>query len=206
MELYAITDRLHAGRPLARLAYEWSSGGVNYIQLREKDLAEAALSEMTRELADTIANTEAKLLVNVPDLRTAAAVLAAGAHGVHLPGVPVPKAIRDVRALRAGAIVSLPCHSLEDISTARREQADLVLFSPVFGKAGPEPSPGKGIAALGAACRAAGSMPVFALGGVTAANASACVTAGAAGVAAIRLFAGEGWRPLAGKPTAGKHI
>jgi thiamine-phosphate pyrophosphorylase len=55
-----------------------------------------------------------------------------------------------------------------------------------------------GLAKFREACQAAAPLPVFALGGVTSANARQCVEAGAAGVAAIRLFMGksEGWRPL----------
>jgi thiamine-phosphate pyrophosphorylase len=85
---------------------------------------------------------------------------------------------------------------LDDIHVARKEQVDLVLFSPVFEKlAGPETAP-QGLEALRRACTAAEGLPVFALGGVTSFNAANCVTAGAAGVAGIRLFAGDDWRRL----------
>ena len=87
------------------------------------------------------------------------------------------------------AIISVPCHGLEDIDVARKEQVDLMLFSPVFEKLSGRGTRAQGLEALRRACAAAQGIPVFALGGVTPANAPACVAAGAAGVAGIRLFA-----------------
>ncbi len=71
-----------------------------------------------------------------------------------------------------------------------------MLFSPVFEKlAAPKAAP-QGLEALRRACAAAEGIPVFALGGVTSTNAQDCLTAGAAGVAGIRLFAADDWRRL----------
>jgi thiamine-phosphate pyrophosphorylase len=123
--------------------------------------------------------------------------VAAGADGVHLAGKPTPGAAGSVRqtfrAAGRDAIISVPCHSLDDIHVARKEQVDLILFSPIFEK--PEAAP-QGLEALRRACAAAEGIPVFALGGVTSLNAQACLTAGAAGVAGIRLFAADDWRRL----------
>ena len=87
-------------------------------------------------------------------------------------------------------------HGLDDIHVARKEQVDLILFSPIFEKLeAPEVAP-QGLEALRQACAEAEGIPVFALGGVTSFNAQDCLTAGAAGVAGIRLFALEDWRRL----------
>jgi thiamine-phosphate pyrophosphorylase len=150
---------------------------------------------------EKIDRNRSKLLVNVATAESAAVALAAGADGVHLSGRPAPGSARSVRqAFRAGgreAIISVPCHGLEDIYMAVKEQVDLLLFSPVFEKlSGPEVSPPQGLEALRRACAAAQGIPVFALGGVTSANTSDCLAAGAAGVAGIRLFAGDEWRRL----------
>jgi thiamine-phosphate pyrophosphorylase len=86
---------------------------------------------------------------------------------------------------------------------------DLMLFSPVFEKVSGEKlsSQVQGLEGLRRACAAARAKPVFALGGVTADNASDCVAVGAAGIAGIRLFAGEDWRRLQnGQPSLGNHI
>ena len=67
---------------------------------------------------------------------------------------------------------------------------DAALFSPVFGKTlnGLEVVSGVGLDRLREACAVAGHLPVFALGGVTVANASSCIAAGARGIAGIRMF------------------
>jgi thiamine-phosphate pyrophosphorylase len=71
--------------------------------------------------------------------------------------------------------------------------ADYILFGPIFEKrvAGELLHEGIGLERLGEACRCAEEIPVLALGGVTPANAGACIAAGAAGVAGIRMFDGR---------------
>ena len=91
---------------------------------------------------------------------------------------------------------SLSCHTLADIDRAHALAPDLILFGPIFEKRVPATpqqaefvQPGIGLAALEAAVRAARGIPVLALGGITDRNTHACLEAGAAGIAAIRLFA-----------------
>jgi thiamine-phosphate pyrophosphorylase len=203
MQLCAITDRMGATQPLVTLVEGWSIGGVDFIQLREKDLSPEALHSLTREALARIDGRPTKLLVNVSSSESApesaAWALGAGADGVHLAGKPLPGAATSVRkAFRsASPIISVPCHSLADIDVACGEQVDLILFSPVFEKLSAGFSqPAQGLEGLRLACAAARGTPVLALGGVTAANALQCVAAGAAGIAGIRLFAGDDWRRL----------
>jgi thiamine-phosphate pyrophosphorylase len=214
MQLCAISDRRRLSaatqsegalrRQLLGLVEGWTAGGVHFIQLREKDLAAPDLQSLAREMAEKIDHNRSKLLVNVSAEESAALAVAAGADGVHLAGKPTPGAALRARQLfraagrTAGleAIISVPCHTLDDIHVARKEQVDLMLFSPVFEKlAGPQAAP-QGLEALRRACAAAEGIPVLALGGVTSINARECLTTGAAGVAGIRLFAGDDWRQL----------
>jgi thiamine-phosphate pyrophosphorylase len=212
MQFCAITDRrlLSGGsqavlrRQLLRMVEDWTAGGVHFIQLREKDLAAADLQSLAREMAEKIDRRRSRLLVNISAAESAALAAVAGADGVHLAGKPTPGAALRARQLfrSAGrtsdldAIISVPCHTLDDIHVARKEQVDLMLFSPVFEKlAAPSAEP-QGLEALRQACVAAEGIPVFALGGVTSINAQDCLTAGAAGIAGIRLFATDDWRLL----------
>ncbi len=104
--------------------------------------------------------------------------------------------------------ISVSCHTVADILAARAAGATLALFAPVFEKALPG-SPaiaGQGLKSLAEACAAARQpapqpeLPVLALGGVTLQNAAECTAAGAAGIAAIRLFLDsrdeQDWRSL----------
>jgi thiamine-phosphate pyrophosphorylase len=85
-------------------------------------------------------------------------------------------------------LVGVSTHSLEAVVAAEKAGADYVIFGPVY----PTPSkarygPPQGIDRLTEVCRSA-SLPLLAIGGITLENAHACLEAGAAGVAAIRLF------------------
>jgi thiamine-phosphate pyrophosphorylase len=213
MQLYAITDRGRMSaaqsetvlrRQLLRLVEGWTAGGVHFIQLREKDLPAADLQALAKEIAEKIDHARSKLLVNVSDAESAALAATAGADGVHLAGKPTPGAILRARQLFRAAgrtanvnpLISVPCHTVDDIHVARKEQVDLMLFSPVFEKlAAPKAEP-QGLEALRQACAAAKGIPVLALGGVSSLNAQECLAAGAAGVAGIRLFAADDWRLL----------
>jgi thiamine-phosphate pyrophosphorylase len=132
-----------------------------------------------------------KLLVN----GRADVAVAAGADGVHLTSRPGELTAEQVRRVFAAAgrgepVVSASCHTLDEVRGAVAGGVGLVLFGPVFEKrvGGEVVVRGVGMEALRKACEVAGGMPVLALGGVTAENAVACVEAGAAGVAGIRLF------------------
>ena len=187
-------------RLLLGLVEGWIAGGVHFIQLREKDLDAPDLQSLAREMVEKINRNRPRLLVNISSPESAALAVAAGADGVHLAGKPAPGAALSVRQIfrAAGrdAIISVPCHGLDDIHAALKEEADLILFSPVFEKlTGPKAVP-QGLEGLRRACAAAEGIPVFALGGVTSRNAQDCQAAGAAGVAGIRLFATADWRRL----------
>jgi thiamine-phosphate pyrophosphorylase len=192
---YAITDRkLLAGttepmRALAELAERWAAAGVDWIQLREKDLLPGELEKVARAMVEAIAGRGTRLLVN----GRVDVALACGADGVHLTAQAGELTVAQVRAIWPGVgVVSVACHTVEEVERAREMGADLVIFGPVFEKPlSDEPAlPGVGLERLRDACGAAGGMPVLALGGVTEANAEECVAVGAAGIAGIRLFAG----------------
>lgn len=100
--------------------------------------------------------------------------------------MPFPKPAQVQKATTGQFLVALSCHTSSDVLRAESEGADFAVFAPVFEKRdviGVEP---KGCGALRVVCAA--EIPVFALGGVTVENAGACLAAGAAGVAGIRLF------------------
>jgi thiamine-phosphate pyrophosphorylase len=199
---YAITaralfpgdDRQQQARLLEQAAC-WIADGVDLIQLREKDLPAAALADLARNFLKIIDSSSGptRLLIN----SRLDVAIAAAAHGIHLTAAPDEITPRQVRSLFAAAalpppLITCSCHTLAEVIQARENHADAILFAPVFGKsvAGGIVSPGLGLEGLRAACDAGAPAAVYALGGVTLDNAPACVEAGAAGIAGIRLFHG----------------
>lgn len=189
MELHASSD-WQAGfyRQVARLAAE----GVDFLQLREKDLRAAELASLGRGILRILRPFSMRLLINA----RADVAIAIGAHGVHLPSSPEELTPAQVHELYAHAslpapIVTVACHSIEDIVRHRDEPISAILFGPVFEKviSGKKASvEATGLKLLHQACLAAAPVPVLALGGITAENTSACLQAGAGGIAGIRLF------------------
>lgn len=185
MLLYYISDRTQfpgdettRRKTLLNKFREAASAGVDYIQLREKDLAARDLESLAREAVEAVQNSSTKLLIN----SRGDIALACGAHGVHLRSDDISVAdARSIAATKPGWLVAASCHSVADVAGAKT--ADFVVFAPVFEKGDAMPT---GIDSLREACSY--GVPVLALGGVTLSNAKACLDAGAAGVAGIRLF------------------
>jgi thiamine-phosphate pyrophosphorylase len=192
--LYYITDGSQLPGPesqrresLLKKIAAAAQAGVDYVQLREKDLAARELESLALDAAHVIreSNSKTRLLINS---RTDVA-LAAGADGVHLTSRDIsPADVRKVwrEANASEPLIAASCHSEADVIAAKNAAADFVVLGPVFEKSGTEGMPVNGIEQLRQACRH--GIPVFALGGVTTANAHLCVEAGASGLAAIRLF------------------
>ena len=186
MILYYITDRRQLGGDLAVAIEAACRAGVDWVQIREKDLSARELEGLTRRAVDLAGPGATRILVN----SRVDVALAASAAGVHLPSdAPPASAVR--RATPDGFLVGVSCHSVDEVRRAKKEGADFVVFGPVFDTAskrsyGPPP----GVALLKEACGAA-QIRVLALGGVTLENAAACLDAGAAGLAGISLFQGS---------------
>jgi thiamine-phosphate pyrophosphorylase len=209
--LYYITDRTafpgdestRCRRLLEKIA-EATRAGVDYIQLREKDLPARDLKQLANQAIKVMAETR-KLTTACRPLTTALVinsridvVLATGAEGVHLRSTDVsPGEIREIwKRSECGAgdhelaqrspLISVACHSPEEVSQAATNGADLAILAPIFEKKGVPNSPATGLAQLREACR--NEISVLALGGITLENARSCLAVGAAGIAAIRLF------------------
>jgi thiamine-phosphate pyrophosphorylase len=159
------------------------AAGVDWIQIREKDLTARDLFELTLRVLALPNPRGVKILVN----SRIDVALAAGALGAHLPSSsPAPRAWRAM--LPPGFLLGASCHSPEEVRAAAGEGADYVFFGPVFAPLSKSTLlPPVGIAGLAAAVAAA-KIPMLALGGITRSNTVTCIEAGAAGVAGISLY------------------
>lgn len=181
-----------------------AAAGVDWIQIREKDLSGKELSTLAREAMKLAAANRGGVSPRVAASPPAQAgharilvnerldiALAADTGGVHLgeQSLPPQEALRLLKWLeRKDFLIGVSCHSPTAAKEAERGGADYLFFGPVFA------TPSKaaygapqGLDRLGEVCRAV-TLPVLAIGGITPENAAACLSAGASGIAAIRLF------------------
>ena len=219
--LYYITDRHqfsadeYASRKhlLAKIR-EAASAGVDYIQIREKDLGTRELEALSRDAVKVLE----QLRTETPEVRTALLInsrtdvaLSVGASGVHLRSADIsPKEVRAIwqSAYQGTAALGRPAaQSVAAAGTIARESSppspligvschtageltEAAMSGADFAVFAPvfEKKGGSpaGLDTLREACRA--RIPVLALGGVTLENAQSCLEAGAAGIASIRLF------------------
>ncbi len=191
-----VTDRRALGgrgiEELPALLRRAAAAGIHWVQIREKDLPARELLGLVREAVAAAQGSATRIVVN--DRLDVA--LAAGAAGVHLGEQSLP--VAEVAAWRraaesktrvpAGFLIGASCHSREAALEAERAGANYIFFGPVF--ATPSKAvfgPPQGVGKLAEVCHSL-SIPVVAIGGISAENFGECLPAGAAGIAAIRLF------------------
>lgn len=152
------------------------SNGVDFIQIREKDLPARDLFALVCQIRDFAVGSMTRVLVN--DRLDIA--LAARVDGVHLPGNGLPA--DRVRPLVN--VLSVSAHTLDEALEAEKARPDFIVFGPIFETPGKKPV---GLEAL-AAVTSHVSIPILAIGGITPKNAHQVLQAGAKGFAAIRQF------------------
>jgi thiamine-phosphate pyrophosphorylase len=188
--------------PLLDKIEQAAATGIDWIQLREKDLSGKQSAALSREALLRVsqqasrAQTVTRILVN--DRLDVA--LAEQAGGVHLgeSSLPVQETRRlllespAAKSLPHDFLVGVSCHSLQSAQSAASAGADYIFFGPVFAApskaAYGEP---QGLRQLAEVCHSV-PIPVLAIGGITLENAAQCLSAGASGIAAIRLFQDSG--------------
>jgi len=183
-----VTDR-HRVRPagiasVVRLAARAAAAGVDIIQVRESVLDDRQLAGLVRALVEAIGGTRARVVVND---RTDIA-LAACAHGVHLRADSIDAArVREL--VPAGFLIGRSVHARSEAVAAARSGVDYIVAGTLYPTASkPEDSPLLGLDGLRDLVRAV-EVPVLAIGGVAADKVGHIAASGAAGVAAIGLFA-----------------
>src|SRR5713226_3532278 len=148
--LYYITDRTAfpgneptRRRHLLDKIAEAASAGIDYIQLREKDLPTRDLESLAREAMQIISQKRKLPTTLLINSRTDVA-LAAKAAGVHLRSSDISP--QEVRLAWRGAgaparelspqnpLIAVSCHSPAEVIQAAANQATFAVFAPAFEK------------------------------------------------------------------------
>jgi thiamine-phosphate diphosphorylase len=158
--------------------------GAHLIQIRQPHLEGRTLARLVERSVHAAKGTAARVLVN----DRVDVALTTGAHGVHLRGDSMPAS--RVRVIAPpGFVIGRSVHDPgEGAQSAQDGTLDYLIFGTVFTSRSKPGAGAAGIDALAAAC-AASALPVLAVGGMTHSRLGAVAHAGAAGFAAIGLFA-----------------
>ena len=187
LDLYVITDEaIGGGRSHAEIARLACAGGADAIQLRDKSCGPAELFRIGREIRAITKDAGALCIVN--DRLDVA--LACGADGVHLGQDDLR--VETARQLAPRPfIVGISVGNADEAVAAVEAGADYVAASPVFATSSKDDA--------GQACgicglreiRAAVTVPVVAIGGITCHNVAEVVAGGADSIAVISAVAGQ---------------
>ena len=177
--LCLVTDRRRCGgRSLQEVVEGAVSGGVDIVQLREKDMEAGQLLDLALRIRDITAS-RARLFVN--DRIDVA--LACDADGVHLGENSIP--VEVARDLVGGdLLIGRSVHAVEPAIEASRAGADLLVFGTVFATASHPGRPPSGVGPL-AELSGRDTAPVLGIGGITPDTVGQVVEAGASGAAVI---------------------
>jgi thiamine-phosphate pyrophosphorylase len=181
---YYITDRKNCPVPLLQNIQLAIEAGIDFIQIREKDLTARELLSLTTRAQEMTMGCETKIIIN--DRLDVA--LASNLNGIHVGQSSIPAAEIRAKVLLEDFIIGISTHSLEEAQEAQRTGANYITFGPIHS------TPSKvifgrpvGLQALGEVCQFS-TIPVLALGGIDRHNYRESLFHGAAGIAAIRLF------------------
>jgi len=180
--LYLVVESRVGGSGADILVAEALAGGVDVVQLRDKEASDAEVVDAARRLARDCARHHALLIVNDrPDL-----ALAAGADGVHVGQEDT--AVKEVRrAVGPELLIGLSTHSPEEIDAAAGYEADYIGVGPVYPTATKPALEPVGLELVRYAAAHA-RQPFFAVGGIDAARVREVAGAGAERVAVVRAI------------------
>lgn len=190
--LYFLVTGSQCAAGIAWTIADAAAGGVDIVQLREKQLSDRALLQRAREVRRYTRDADVLFIMNDrPDL-----ALLADADGVHLGQDEL--SVKDARRLLGPeAIIGVSTHSLQQLRQAILDGADYVGVGPTFPSGTKTFAEFPGLAFVREAF-AATSLPVFAIGGINGGNIAEVVAAGGTRVAVSQaIAAAEEPRPVA---------
>ena len=174
-KLICVTNRRLCQEDFSLRLAKIAAAGPDAIILREKDLPAAAYQRLAEQVLSICGQYEAPCVLH----SFAQQALGLGAPRLHLP---LPQLARlDEAERRRFACLGASCHSLADLQAARRLGCHYIIAGHIFATDCKPGRPGRGLAFLREICRAAGPLPVYAIGGIAPENLLQVRAAGAAG-------------------------
>lgn len=177
-----VTDRHRCERRLEDVVAAAVEGGVNVVQVREKDLPGGELYDLVARLISVVRN---RALVMVNERLDVA--LAARADGVQLGAEALPT--EAARSLAPGLLLGRSVHDVACAAGAAAAGADLLVAGTIFASHSHSGIPPAGPTLLRKIATTT-TLPLVGIGGITAANATQVIGAGASGVAVITEILG----------------
>lgn len=180
--LYLVTGAKPPRRDVAELVREAAAGGVDVVQLREKELADDQLVAVAHALRPLCVELGVLLIVN--DRPWVA--LESGADGVHVGQDDIPPdEVRDI--VGDDLLVGLSTHAPGEIDAADPALVDYIGVGPVHGT---PTKPGRPAVGTELVRYAAGhaAVPFFAIGGIAAGNVGDVLAAGARRICVLRAI------------------
>ena len=186
LRLYAVTDRTWAADEdaLFRQIEAAIDGGASVVQLREKDLDEAAFLAEAERFTALCRRKGAVSIIN----DSVEIALAVDADGVHVGQSDLRG--RDIRAmLGPDKILGISAGTVEEAAAAQRAGADYIGVGAVFGTSTKKDARNLSLDQLRAITQAV-TIPVVAIGGISAANLPELAGSGIHGVAVVSAIFG----------------
>jgi len=180
--LYFVCEARPGGREPEALLHAALSGGVDIVQLREKELGREEIERSARTFRRLCDTYSALFIVNDDPYLARTC----DADGVHVgQDDTAPAEAREV--LGPEAIVGLSTHSEEQLAASTGQPVDYVSVGPVWETPTKEGRPGVGLGQVEHAAASA-PHPFFAIGGIGPTNASDVVAAGARRLGVVRAI------------------
>lgn len=180
-KIYPITDRRITNLSHAEQVAKLVEGGAELIQLREKYASPKTFYEEAEKAIKIARGENVKIIIN----DRVDIALALKADGVHLGQDDLPPA-RARKILGEKAIIGFSVHNVLQAAEAIHFPVDYLAIGPVFRtKTKINPEERVGIAGVKKVLEAIGKFPLVAVGGITSANLSGVLSAGADSAAII---------------------
>jgi thiamine-phosphate pyrophosphorylase len=180
--LYFVCDALPGGEAPERLLQAALTGGVDIVQLREKELDDDEIARSARTFRRLCDTHSVPFIVNDDPFLAQTC----DADGVHVGQDDMPA--REAREiLGPDAIIGLSTHSEQQIAAAASAPVDYISVGPIWETPTKEGRPGVGTGLVEHAAANA-AHPFFAIGGIDPANAAEVIAAGARRLGAVRAM------------------